>query len=563
MLLAACLPLRRLRFTALLGLLGAAAFAANPDRHVVLISIDGFPAYLWRDESIPVPHLRRLAAGGAVAGAMTIVNPAITWPNHTTLVTGVSPRKHGVLYNGLVVRGGPGKPNAIEPWVDRARLVFAPTVYDAAFHAGLTTAEVDWVAITRPGTITWSFGEVPDAAAVLPRENPRDIFIAADGTTFSQLKSGAKLGTSSVRRQAQALRLRPDLKIVPLRGNVETRLAKLARGEADAIGMTRAMVADPQLANKVASGRLKEIELCTGCNQACIGHYHAGTPINCAINPWTGREATLPRPTESRRKIVIVGGGPAGCAAVRAAPGADIVLFERSPDGLGGQWRHALAGPSHEPIARLTIENLERWAQGAEVRLGIDVTAEQIIAEQPDLVVLASGATEYRPPLEIEPGASKLLDGWALLDGAQVEGSVVVWEWGGDWTGFIAAEILAVAGHKVRLASSSAAFGEGMHQYQRNLYLGRLDQLGVELVSHVEPLRLGAGELLVRNVFSEREMTIDDVGTLVVIGGREPYFPLYEPLIEAGINVERVGDCLGARTTEEAVHEATVAALAG
>ena len=337
----------------------------------------------------------------------------------------------------------------------------------------------------------------------------------------------------------------------------------IARGEADAIGMTRAMVADPQLANKVASGRLSEIEVCTGCNQACIGHYHAGTPINCAINPWTGREATLSRPTESKRKIVIVGGGPAGCSAVRAAPGAEIVLFERSPDGLGGQWRHALAGPSHEPIARLTIENLERWAQGADVRLGVDVTLEQIIDEEPDLVVLASGAVEHRPPLEVEPGASKMLDGWAVLDGAEVEGPVVVWEWGGDWTGFIAAEMLAVAGHKVRLASSSAAFGEGMHQYQRNLYLGRLDQLGVELVSHVEPLRLGDGQLLVRNVFSEREMTINDFGTLVIVGGREPHFPLYEPLVEAGINVERVGDCFGARTTEEAVHEATVAALAG
>ena len=103
----------------------------------MLISLDGFPAYLWRDETIPLPNLRRLAAEGAVADAMTISNPAITWPNHTTLVTGVPPQKHGVLYNGLVVRGGPGKPNAIEPWVDKSRLVRVPTVYDAAFNAGL------------------------------------------------------------------------------------------------------------------------------------------------------------------------------------------------------------------------------------------------------------------------------------------------------------------------------------------------------------------------------------------------------------------------------------------
>ncbi len=144
--------------------------AAHADRHVVLVSLDGFPAWLWRDETIPLPNLRRLAAEGVVAGAMTIANPAITWPNHTTLVTGVEPRKHGVLYNGLVTRQGPGKPIKNEQWVDKARMVRVPTVYDAAFNAGLTTAEIDWVAITRPGTITWSFAEIVDPTAVLPRE---------------------------------------------------------------------------------------------------------------------------------------------------------------------------------------------------------------------------------------------------------------------------------------------------------------------------------------------------------------------------------------------------------
>ena len=167
-----------------LSLLTASLAAAEKDRHVVLISIDGFPSYLWRDESIPLPHLRQLAANGSVAKAMTIVNPAITWPNHTSLVTGVTPAKHGVLYNGLVVRGGPGKPNKIEPWVDKAQLVRVPTVYDAAFAAGLTTAEVDWVAITRPKTITWSFAELPDPDAVLPRE-----MIAAGIATAAEVEA--------------------------------------------------------------------------------------------------------------------------------------------------------------------------------------------------------------------------------------------------------------------------------------------------------------------------------------------------------------------------------------
>jgi hydroxymethylbilane synthase len=85
-------------------------------------------------------------------------------------------------------------------------------------------------------------------AAVLPREDPRDIFIARDGAPFDKLPENARLGTSSVRRQAQALRLRPDLKIVSLRGNVETRLLKLARGEADAIILARAGVSRLKLA---------------------------------------------------------------------------------------------------------------------------------------------------------------------------------------------------------------------------------------------------------------------------------------------------------------------------
>ena len=130
------------------------------DRHVILISIDGFPAYLWNDPTLQVPNLRKLAADGASAKALTVSNPSITWINHTTLVTGVEPRKHGVLYNGLLLRED-GIPPMIEPWADKSRMVFVPTLYDVAHQAGLTTAESDWVAITNPGTITWSFAELP------------------------------------------------------------------------------------------------------------------------------------------------------------------------------------------------------------------------------------------------------------------------------------------------------------------------------------------------------------------------------------------------------------------
>ena len=144
--------------------------AANKDRHVVLVTIDGFPAGSWHDPSLPIPTLRQLAAEGASADAMTVSNPSITWPCHTTLITGVTPQKHGVLFNGLLVRQGSGKPPKIEPWVDKSKLVLVPTLYDVAHAAGLTTAESDWVAVTRPGTIDWSFGEIPNPNGAVERE---------------------------------------------------------------------------------------------------------------------------------------------------------------------------------------------------------------------------------------------------------------------------------------------------------------------------------------------------------------------------------------------------------
>lgn len=144
--------------------------APGKDHHVILISLDGFPAWLWNDESLMVPNLRKLAAEGASTKAMTVSNPSITWINHTTLVTGVEPRRHGVLFNGLLVRQGDNKPPKIEPWVDKTRLVFAPTLYDIAHEAGLTTAESDWVAVTRAKTITWSFPELPTPEGAIEKE---------------------------------------------------------------------------------------------------------------------------------------------------------------------------------------------------------------------------------------------------------------------------------------------------------------------------------------------------------------------------------------------------------
>jgi len=156
-----------------------AALAARPaaaqtpvpprERHVVAISLDGFPAYALRDAGIPFPVLRKLMREGAAADALLPVNPTVTWPNHTSMVTGVEPARHGVIFNGLPVRAE-GRPMRVDATVEKSQLVEARTVYDAAHDAGLTSAEVDWVAINRAASIDWSFAEAPHLGGPVEKE---------------------------------------------------------------------------------------------------------------------------------------------------------------------------------------------------------------------------------------------------------------------------------------------------------------------------------------------------------------------------------------------------------
>jgi predicted AlkP superfamily pyrophosphatase or phosphodiesterase len=155
--------------SATIGLASQTRGAATSSNHVVIISLDGFPGWALDDQSLPVPTLRRLASRGAIARAMRPVNPTVTWPNHTSLVTGVTPARHGVLFNGMLVRE-PGVPPRIEPWRDKAEMVRVRTLYDAAHERGLTTAQVDWVAIWNAPTITWEFRERPDVRGQIARE---------------------------------------------------------------------------------------------------------------------------------------------------------------------------------------------------------------------------------------------------------------------------------------------------------------------------------------------------------------------------------------------------------
>jgi predicted AlkP superfamily pyrophosphatase or phosphodiesterase len=137
---------------------------------VVVISLDAFAAESLHDPHLPIPTLRSLMKNGAYAHSMQPINPTVTWPNHTAMVTGVNASKHHVLVNGLIVGQRSDHSPDVNADASKTELVAVPTVYDVAYAAGLTTAEVDWVAIASANTITWSFAERPDPDALIPQE---------------------------------------------------------------------------------------------------------------------------------------------------------------------------------------------------------------------------------------------------------------------------------------------------------------------------------------------------------------------------------------------------------
>jgi 2,4-dienoyl-CoA reductase-like NADH-dependent reductase (Old Yellow Enzyme family)/thioredoxin reductase len=334
----------------------------------------------------------------------------------------------------------------------------------------------------------------------------------------------------------------------------------VAGGAFEAVGMTRALITDPDLPRKAADGALDEILRCIGCN-ACIAHYHAGTPIACTQNPRTGRERTLPRPERAAdgRRVVVVGAGPAGLAAAAeaGAAGHDVVLLERA-ERIGGQIALAGAAPMHEELALSLARNYEPLLAAVDVRLGTEADADAVAALEPDLVVVATGARPYVPDLPLEGVAA--IQAWDVLAGPLPTGRrAVVADWGGDASGLASAELLARAGNQVVLAVGSATLGETLHQYQRNLYAQRLYRAGVEILHHLDLVAAETGAVRFANLFAPDLETTLPADLLVLALGRTPERGLAEELAARGLPVKEAGDCLSPRSAEEAILEGTLA----
>jgi len=148
----------------------APLFGADPVRHVVLISVDGLPASMLHDPAIPLDSIRGLASQGVIAAGMTVSNPSVTWPNHTTLMTGVTPREHGVLYNGKMERTGLGLPVQLNSRLDGSALVHAPTLPEALHAAGKSVVGINWPCTRNSSAFLVDFPDTPDSLTYTTEE---------------------------------------------------------------------------------------------------------------------------------------------------------------------------------------------------------------------------------------------------------------------------------------------------------------------------------------------------------------------------------------------------------
>jgi hypothetical protein len=340
----------------------------------------------------------------------------------------------------------------------------------------------------------------------------------------------------------------------------------LAAGQADLCGMTRALISDPEMPNKAREGRLEEIRTCIGCNQACIGHMHMGVPISCIQYPESGRELTYPerRRATARRRVLVVGGGPAGmkAAAVAAERGHQVALYERSPT-LGGQANLAAMLPGRREFSGL-VTNLQREvaAAGVEVVTNVEVTRQLIAEHAPDSVILATGARPYLPPI---PGAEgdQVVTAWQVLnDEAEVRGSVVIADWRCDWVGPGVAQRLAIAGHAVRLCVNGTMPGETIQQYVREQMAGALHRLGVEVTPLVRLERIEHHAVHFVHTTSGRPVVLDGADVVVLALGHAARNELESALADFDGELKIIGDCLCPRTAEEAVLEGLKAGIA-
>jgi NADPH-dependent 2,4-dienoyl-CoA reductase/sulfur reductase-like enzyme len=339
----------------------------------------------------------------------------------------------------------------------------------------------------------------------------------------------------------------------------------LAEGQADLCIMNRALIADPDFPNKAREGRADDIRQCMGYNQGCIDRIYTGRGVTCVQNAVIGREvqwAELPRAARPQ-KVVIVGGGPAGleCARVCRLRGHSVVLFEKNTEP-GGQTLIARNAPSRQDFdGACRYAALQCRKLGVEMRLGTAADAAAVLAERPDVVVLATGARAFRPNLPGLDGAA--FSAWDVLAGSAPEvdraGRMLVID---EEYGFQApstAEFLLDRGKQVEVVTSERFIGSFLGATTGPPVFQRLFGKGGRVHANLRVVRLegGPGDVtaIAQNVWSEQEEALGPYDAVVYAYGGEAVNDLERELTGQVPRLELIGDCFAPRSLQHAILE--------
>jgi 2,4-dienoyl-CoA reductase-like NADH-dependent reductase (Old Yellow Enzyme family) len=349
----------------------------------------------------------------------------------------------------------------------------------------------------------------------------------------------------------------------------------VASGKADMVAMTRALIADPNFANKAAAGKTDEIIHCIRGNQGCIGRIYKGFPVSCTVNPATGREGRFAElvPAEDPGHWVVIGGGATGMKAAETLGkrGHRVTLLEAS-DELGGQLKLVVKTPGRHMWNVVTRDlKVQMALGGVDVRLGTEATPELIAELDPDGVIVATGALPSRtgfspvqPMVDVLPGTDngRVFTLWEAIEGAEGIGKrVVLLDDDGSRTAAGAAEVLLDRGHQVHVATRwnqlypFTAGGLDMATlYQRQF------EKGLTYTINTWASAIGDDEVAMWNVYTgaaEPGLPYDSV----VVTGQKPNDALYLALKEQRDNVHRAGDAVACRKLDHAIYEGYLAGI--
>jgi dimethylglycine catabolism A len=334
----------------------------------------------------------------------------------------------------------------------------------------------------------------------------------------------------------------------------------VADGVCDLVAMVRANIAEPDLVQKLATGRARDIRPCVGDSTGCIDRIIQGEAMRCIYNPVIGRErewGTLDRAPVSRR-LLVIGGGPAGLEAARVAAqrGHHVTLLEAQAE-LGGAVRLTARQPGREEMMQIASWLAEQAeAAGVDIRLNTPATVDRVRAERPDVVILATGARLQDPDPSRSATSLPIVAAEAILGGHVEPGKhVVVVDHTGQQVGCAVAELVADRGGHAEVVSRQfhPAVDFGLTNTV-SLYR-RLFRKGVELTAHHDLRDVRGGTVTLFNYYNQRERRLEGVDQVVVVTSPRPNDALLEPLRGAGFDVRAVGDCVAPRDIEYATYE--------